>query len=58
MTALHDLLVSIHAPVKGAIPEVEKTVDDIEVSIHAPVKGAMSKGMLFNAMFRFQSTHP
>ena len=37
---LFQVIVSIHAPVKGATREVIGAQEDKEVSIHAPVKGA------------------
>ena len=37
------LRISIHAPVKGATPDlVEESVQVFSISIHAPVKGATS----------------
>jgi len=35
--------ISIHAPTKGATPELLEAVDDSLISIHAPTKGATSK---------------
>ena len=37
---LHDAIVSIHAPVKGATRVAVRRDKRIDVSIHAPVKGA------------------
>ena len=38
------LIVSIHAPVKGATAASWVSLGDIAVSIHAPVKGATARG--------------
>ena len=34
------LIISIHAPVKGATSRQDRGVELIQISIHAPVKGA------------------
>ena len=40
--------VSIHAPVKGATPNIELTRGRPTVSIHAPVKGATASGLYYS----------
>ena len=53
-----EVLVSIHAPVKGATPVNRRPLHLLSVSIHAPVKGA-TKGVRYANTYRmFQFTHP
>ncbi len=53
------LLISIHAPVKGATRLVSCAHVLIQISIHAPVKGAtLLLSTRMGEWFLFQSTHP
>ncbi len=54
-----DLIISIHAPVKGATPTTFKQYCTRSISIHAPVKGATGLYHIDgNWLQQFQSTHP
>ena len=52
------LIVSIHAPTRGAT--ILKSDIDMtrEVSIHAPTRGATISILYYHAKGKFQSTHP
>ena len=53
------LLISIHAPVKGATHVSVAYVDLFGISIHAPVKGATTlPPCIASYKASFQSTHP
>ncbi len=53
------LVVSIHAPVKGATIYSKRIVGTVDVSIHAPVKGATYVVSIGAHTSRsFQSTRP
>ena len=52
------MIVSIHAPVKGATHAYLAKVLESIVSIHAPVKGATDKPPPPDWMVEFQSTLP
>ena len=55
----HILLISIHAPVKGATKISSMLLFKIDISIHAPVKGATEERRDDMAKLQpFQSTHP
>ena len=54
-----DILISIHAPVKGATETHHGYRYAGQISIHAPVKGATDIGVGKTKLFElFQSTHP
>ena len=54
-----DILISIHAPMKGATPQFISTHPSSIISIHAPMKGAtQGKNQGHLHIFKFQSTHP
>ena len=54
------LVISIHAPVKGATAQNLRTdLPTFKISIHAPVKGATQIIKLSHGFtWLFQSTHP
>ena len=53
------MLISIHAPVKGATKHIKRLLEECAISIHAPVKGATSKIKTINRLItRFQFTLP
>ena len=52
------VIVSIHAPVKGATVSAWIAETVIDVSIHAPVKGATVTGLDALQFAGFQFTHP
>ena len=52
-------IISIHAPVKGATPDMAQDGHLHLISIHAPVKGATEiAAAMFSQAAIFQSTHP
>ena len=53
-----EMLVSIHAPTRGATCKITNKVFKNKVSIHAPTRGATLNGLLCRFCARFQSTHP
>ena len=53
-----DILVSIHAPTRGATPPIRHKPRSVEVSIHAPTRGATPDVGGTAANKAFQSTHP
>ena len=57
---LHNVVVSIHAPTRGATTDREMIYyRKFEVSIHAPTRGATHKGLTCTIwLMEFQSTHP
>ena len=52
------LLVSIHAPTRGATEKAKAETQNIEVSIHAPTRGATLMAARNTLLFSFQSTRP
>ena len=52
------MLISIHAPVKGATAVIVYVVEWIVISIHAPVKGATGEHLASHQKNKFQSTLP
>jgi len=53
------IVISIHAPVKGATPDMAQDGHLHLISIHAPVKGATEiAAAMFSQAAIFQSTHP
>ena len=52
------ILISIHAPVKGATREGSVPEGPGQISIHAPVKGATSRATTVSDSHGFQSTLP
>ena len=50
--------VSIHAPVKGRLPDLEPLAIKFLVSIHAPVKGRRMLASEARGDGKFQSTPP
>ena len=53
------LVISIHAPVKGATLYYANDKGGLDISIHAPVKGATFQNISTGEMpSQFQSTHP
>ena len=57
-TAFRSILVSIHAPAKGATLSGDCTPDQEDVSIHAPAKGATTQYPIIIFQSGFQSTLP
>ena len=52
------MLVSIHAPTRGATPPEDELRKVLHVSIHAPTRGATNRCRSSLLTFMFQSTHP
>ena len=52
------MLISIHAPAKGATQQAKEDERIELISIHAPAKGATIALALSFIHFKFQSTHP
>ena len=50
--------VSIHAPTRGATPDIMPGNSGLRVSIHAPTRGATQFQLRFFPVEEFQSTHP
>ena len=52
------LVVSIHAPARGATEEYDRAMAREYVSIHAPARGATAVRAGADNFYEFQSTHP
>ena len=55
---IHDRLISIHAPTRGATDDTKNLVDTIKISIHAPTRGATLIVDEAQVLCEFQSTLP
>ena len=52
------VVISIHAPARGATHPPDHDSGDVEISIHAPARGATKRFSVFSWSSRFQSTLP